>query len=144
MEEGGSITAQVTVAQGKAITDVETALDVELDRIRNEPGNVYIPFHPELALFAEKPAFANWISLLELSGGFGGETKDEWSVVSRELVNAIKKNRFNLIILDMDQFFGHPELYYSSSEMDFMDKNSLYPVTGVPFQPVIMYYKAGE
>ena len=37
MEEGGSITAQVTVAQGKAITDVETALDVELDRVRNEP-----------------------------------------------------------------------------------------------------------
>jgi zinc protease len=35
-EEGGSITAQVTVAQGKSIDEAEAALNVELDRIRNE------------------------------------------------------------------------------------------------------------
>jgi len=34
-EEGGSITAQVTVAQGKSIDDAEAALNAELDRIRN-------------------------------------------------------------------------------------------------------------
>jgi hypothetical protein len=115
-----------------------------LNRIKNEPGDVYIPFHPELSLFADKPAFANWIALLELSGGFGGETKNEWRGVSKELIQAIKKNKFDLIILDLDQFFGHPELYYSSSNVDFMDKNALYPVTGIPFQPVIMYYRVAE
>jgi len=36
-EEAGSIVAQVTVAQGKAVEDAETALNLELDRIRNEP-----------------------------------------------------------------------------------------------------------
>lgn len=33
-EEGGSIVAQVTVAQGKAVEDAEAALNAELDRIR--------------------------------------------------------------------------------------------------------------
>ena len=37
MEEAGSITVTATVAQGQDIGAVETALDVELDRIRNEP-----------------------------------------------------------------------------------------------------------
>jgi len=37
MEEGGSITAEVTVAQGKAIPDVEAALNAELARVRDEP-----------------------------------------------------------------------------------------------------------
>ena len=36
-EEAGSIVAQVTVAQGKSVDDAEAALNVELDRIRNEP-----------------------------------------------------------------------------------------------------------
>jgi zinc protease len=34
-EEGGSITAQVTVAQGKSVDDAEAALNAELDRIRD-------------------------------------------------------------------------------------------------------------
>jgi zinc protease len=37
MEEGGSITVQVTLAQGKTIPEVEAALNAELERIRNEP-----------------------------------------------------------------------------------------------------------
>lgn len=37
MEEAGTVTVNVTVAQGKSIADVETALDVELNRIRDEP-----------------------------------------------------------------------------------------------------------
>ena len=36
-EEGGSIVAQVTVAQGKSVEDAEAALNLELDRVRNEP-----------------------------------------------------------------------------------------------------------
>ncbi|MFJ6025763.1 M16 family metallopeptidase [Brevundimonas sp. NPDC092305] len=37
MEEAGSITAQAIVAQGKAIEDVEAALNAELARMRDEP-----------------------------------------------------------------------------------------------------------
>jgi zinc protease len=37
MEEAGTVTVNVTVAQGKAIPDVEAALDGELERIRNAP-----------------------------------------------------------------------------------------------------------
>ena len=36
-EEGGSIVAQVTVAQGKTVEEAEAALNAELDRIRNAP-----------------------------------------------------------------------------------------------------------
>lgn len=112
-----------------------------LNKIKDQPGDVYVPFHPELSLFAGRPAFASWIALLELSGGFGGETRDEWRQVNRELVQVYKKNGFTLIILDLDQFFGHPELYYSSSDIKFLDENTFHPVTGAQFQPIIMYYK---
>ena len=37
MEEDGVITVTATVAQGKAIPDVEAALDAELARVRDEP-----------------------------------------------------------------------------------------------------------
>jgi len=37
MEEAGTITVQATVAQGKAIPDVEAALNAQLARIRDEP-----------------------------------------------------------------------------------------------------------
>lgn len=37
MEEDGVISVTAVVAQGKAIPDVEAALDAELDRVRNEP-----------------------------------------------------------------------------------------------------------
>ena len=37
MEEDGSIAVTATVAQGKAIADVEAALDAELTRVRDEP-----------------------------------------------------------------------------------------------------------
>ncbi|WP_420479012.1 M16 family metallopeptidase [Brevundimonas sp. FT23028] len=37
MEEAGTVTVNVTLAQGKSIVDAETALDFELERIRNEP-----------------------------------------------------------------------------------------------------------
>ena len=36
-EEAGSVVAQVTVAQGKAVEDAEAALNIELERIRDEP-----------------------------------------------------------------------------------------------------------
>lgn len=36
-EEGGTITAQVTVAQGKSVEEAEAALNAELDRIRTAP-----------------------------------------------------------------------------------------------------------
>ncbi|MGQ2990691.1 MAG: M16 family metallopeptidase [Brevundimonas sp.] len=36
-EEGGSIVAQVTVAQGKTVEEAEAALNAELERIRNAP-----------------------------------------------------------------------------------------------------------
>lgn len=37
MEEAGSVTVDATVAQGKAIADVEAALNAELARVRDEP-----------------------------------------------------------------------------------------------------------
>ncbi|WP_296170499.1 pitrilysin family protein [uncultured Brevundimonas sp.] len=37
LEEDGSVVVSATVAQGKAIADVEAALNAQLDRIRNEP-----------------------------------------------------------------------------------------------------------
>lgn len=37
MEEAGTITVQATVAQGKAIPDVEAALNAQLARVRDEP-----------------------------------------------------------------------------------------------------------
>lgn len=106
-----------------------------VNNLRNQKGNVFIPFHPELALMAGKPVFASWVALYELEGGYTGGDKDEWERVRLQIVQHIKNKKFDLIILDRE-LWGHPEKYYSPCKLQLENTNAFYPVTGFRTRPI--------
>jgi hypothetical protein len=113
-----------------------------LQFIKDQPGKVYVPYHPELMLFADGKNYADWISMYELNGGFGGETDiKEWRQVNLQLRTAIRAGNFDMIILDLAPFWGHPERYYQIKEVAYIDEDAFYPVTGWQIRPTIIYYR---
>lgn len=115
--------------------------EVLLSEIRNQAGDVYIPFHPELALMANKSAFASWSPIYQLEGDFGGGNIRETARVKTAFDNAMARREFSIIILDQtpNWIWGHPEKYYSvSSEPVFSSPDVFWPVTGWAIRPTIL------
>jgi hypothetical protein len=111
-----------------------------LQEIADQPGDVYVPYHPELMLFANKKTFADWISLKELKGGFGGEaSRKEWTKLKIQLRTAFQKGIFTMVIVDRFNFYGEPEMYYQMRRIEYSDANAFYPVTGWQVRPEIIY-----
>jgi 4-amino-4-deoxy-L-arabinose transferase-like glycosyltransferase len=129
-------------------TDIPTKADLQAGRaligeIAQQPGPVYIPFHPELSLMAAKPAFANWSAIYQLEGDFGGGDAEETRRVKAEFTNAMAKHEFSMIILDKDLnwVWGHPEKYYTlSTEPVFSSPDVFWPVTGWAVRPSLRMF----
>ena len=112
--------------------------DEIVNLLRAQDGDVFVPYHPELPLFAGKPAYANYIALYELEGGQGGGDEKLWSQVRSALAAAVARRKFELILLDKPQFWGAPDRYYGSSEVGF-EQGVFYPVTGWRTRPDVAY-----
>lgn len=114
-----------------------------LQEIKNQPGDVYIPYHPELMLFADKNTYADWVSMAELQE-FGDKTNSkEWDRVKSQLVSAFRKTKFTMIILDDDSsygFYGQPKKYYPQiKKITYPGEGDFYPVSGWKIRPSTMY-----
>ena len=128
------------------VSQIPTQQDLQagfilVNKLSGQQGNVFIPFHPELALMAGKPAFASWVTLYELEGGYTGGDKNEWQRVRLQIVNHIKNKKFDLIILDSEKIWGNPGKYYSSCELNLENTGAFYPVTGFRIRPLICFSK---
>jgi len=111
--------------------------------VQRQPGDVYIHFHPEISLIAGKPTFADWVSLYQLEGGFGGGDARETNRVKSEFIHAMATQEFSMIILDKDinWIWGHPEkYYYKSDEPVFNAPDVFWPVVGYQIRPTIIMY----
>jgi len=109
-----------------------------VELLREQPGEVLVPYHPELAWLAGKPTYANYIALYELEGGQGGGDADLWRVVRGQLQTAFRTRKFSLILLDKEQFWGGPQRYYEASLPPLVGEE-FYPVTGWKVRPVIVF-----
>lgn len=115
--------------------------------IRAQPGNVYVPFHPELALMAGKPAFASWSPMYQLEGSFGGGDVRQAARVKTEFLHAMARQDFSMIILDQtpNWIWGNPEEHYvMSSESVFPDPSVFWPVTGWRTRPEFKMLPMGK
>jgi len=111
--------------------------------VQRQPGDVYVHFHPEISLMAGKPTFADWVSLYQLEGDFGGGDARETNRVKSEFTHAMATQEFSMIILDKDinWVWGHPEkYYYQSDEPVFNNPNVFWPVIGFQIRPTIIMY----
>ncbi len=133
-------------------TQIPTAADLKagqdfLAQIRSQSGDVYIPWHPDLALMSGKNAFASWSPMYQLEGNFGGGDVREAARVKTEFSNAMAQQQFSLIILDQEVnwIWGHPERYYSASyEPIFSSPTVFWPVTGWEIRPTIIMVPNGQ
>jgi hypothetical protein len=111
--------------------------------IQKQPGDVYIPFHPELTMMVGKHTFASWNAMYQLEGGYGGGDTRDAQRVKVEFSNAMEKHEFSMIVLDKDinWVWGHPEKYYYISNIPvFSNPDVFWPVTGWPVRPTIIMY----
>ena len=117
-----------------------------LTEIREQPGEVYVLFHPELALMAGKQTYASWDSMFQLEGNYGGGDIEETRRVKAEMSNAMARHKFSMIILDKDLnwVWGHPEKYYYMRTDPVFDRSDVFwPVTGWPVRPTwVMFPKS--
>jgi hypothetical protein len=112
-------------------------------QVQKQPGDVYVPFHPEISLIAGKPTFAEWSTTYQLEGGLGGGDLKETNRVKSEFTHAMATQEFSMIISDKDinWLWGHPEkYYYLSNEPVFNNPDVFWPITGFPFRPTIIMY----
>jgi hypothetical protein len=117
-----------------------------LQEIGKQPGDVYVPFHPELALLAGKRTYASWNALYQLEGNYGGGDVEETRRVKTEFANAMARQEFSMIVLDLDLnwVWGHPERYYHLREDPVFDQPDVFwPVTGWRVRPTSIMVPLG-
>jgi hypothetical protein len=113
--------------------------------IKQQPGDVYIPFDNYLALYADKKPFAGIGALGDLNQVHAGEGRRAWNSISSQLRTLIKNQAFSLILLDENADWGSAEHYYQSyyqpSQISY-GKDVFFPVAGWHIRPLIRYTPA--
>lgn len=123
-----------------SVADVKAGQDL-VTRVEAQAGDVYLPWHPDIAIMAGKQPFASWSPMYQLEGNFGGGDIREVARVKTEFSNAMAQQKFSLLVLDQEVnwIWGHPERFYSASyEPVFGDPNVFWPVTGWQTRPTIL------
>jgi hypothetical protein len=121
--------------------------NILVQSIREQPGDVYVPFHPELAIMAGKRPFASWSPMFQLEGNYGGGDIRTAGRVKTEFLRAMERRQFSLLILDQEPnwIWGDPERHYArSSQAVFTDADVFWPVTGWQTRPETTYLPSEE
>jgi hypothetical protein len=113
-----------------------------LQDIRDQPGDVYIPFDNYLALYADKKPFAGFGALGDLNQLARGIARQEWNSTSSQLREMIKSRDFSLIILDENADWGSTDRYFQSyyqpTQIQYRQE-AFFPVAGWQIRPKIRY-----
>lgn len=115
-----------------------------LDRIAEFEGEIFIPRHPYLAGLAGKTETAHLAAFGEVLGFYAGPVLPEGEALWQEIDQAIRTQRFSLILLDtqgwMLRTFPAISEYYHLSEMNFYSDSLVFrPVSGLPTRPQFFY-----
>jgi hypothetical protein len=124
--------AQVPTAEDRSAGQAVVA------RLGALPGDVWVPYHPYMAVMAGKPAHAHGMAMVELLWGHGPVVEG----VRREALDAIAARRFGAIVLDPVWF--PPDLkqaiearYHAASGLPALA--APWPVTGMHTRPEVVY-----
>lgn len=118
-----------------------------VQQVRTQTGDVYLPFHPEIALMGGKRPFASWSAMYQLEGNYGGGDVRLAGRVKTEFMRAMERRQFSLIILDQEPnwIWGDPERHYSRVEGPvFPDEDVFWPVTGWQTRPELILVPNAE
>ena len=118
--------------------DKEAGLEL-VERIKNCPGDVYVPFHTYLAELADKDGYAGVIEMGELKGNFGGRADPLWKDVLSQMQLKLEMQEFTVVIQDNQIFRDAMSDEYVEKGQVFDNELSFWPVTGRKIHPDTFY-----
>ena len=110
---------------------VGDALVAELKAV---PGNVLVPYHNYLSLFAGKKTYFHMMALEEVRGRFSIK-EAEVADVARQF----NSTPFNLIIMDLPDYLIQSRHCASTQNISYKSDTTFYPVTGYYIRPAFRY-----
>ncbi|MFZ5912222.1 MAG: hypothetical protein ACOYYU_19625 [Chloroflexota bacterium] len=118
--------------------DMQAGLNL-VKRLRDCPGNVYIPFQTYLAELAGKEGYAGVVEMGELRGNFGGKADPLWYPVQEQLQQALDTSEFTAVIQSNQVFRDALSPNYIEKGRIFKDDLLFWPVTGRKIRPKSIY-----
>jgi len=100
------------------------------------PGEVLMPYHSYLPTLAGKRSHAHHQAISDIMVGDDGPIKDK---LYDEIIQAIGRQRFDVLILDSPWFPKLTDKYYEPDRMLFDDPDAFWTVTGMRTNPQIIY-----
>jgi hypothetical protein len=125
-----------------SVADTEAGLEL-VNRIRNCPADVYIPYHTYLSELAGKNGHAGWIEMDELTSETGQGPDPLWYEVSTQIKYALDSHTFAAIIQDREVFRAALSDEYKPVGTVFSNSRVFWPVTGWRLRPEVIYKAPG-
>jgi hypothetical protein len=111
-----------------------------IEYLKNLPGEVYVPYHTHYAVMAGKQVYAHQAALWDV---LRGETANRGKeILTRDIKEAIRDQKFNAIILDGDgqwNFLYGLEQYYSQQPEVLPPDSAPTPLTGWLISPRLIF-----
>jgi len=113
-----------------------------INYLERTPGDVFVPYHGFLPFLADKQTSAHWVAILEVILA-GERSQSDWAHdLLNQLKNAIQTHKYDVIILDRDDWFsGLIEGSYQKNNILFPENNIFFPVTGYRTRPQYIYQR---
>jgi hypothetical protein len=122
-------------------------------RLRNYPGDVFVPAHSYYAAMAGKATFAHWATITDASGLWdtdldvqhGGVNDPRRPIILDEITAAIAARRFSAVILDDNskEFSAYwravLDPYYRPAGTVFADDNVFWTRSGAASRPQLIF-----
>ena len=116
-----------------------------IEHLRETPGEVFVPQHPNLARLAGKPSHAAFQAVSDMLL-LQADPFDAKGTLYRAFHNAFASHRFSAIVLDhRDRWFFQDDLrdYYRPAGVTWFDQPEVFvPITGGPCRPDWVYLPA--
>lgn len=118
-------------------------------RLQTFEGDVFIPYHGYYTTLAGKPMHAHWMALTDLLGEAYGDEKESASgkveavqqALDREVREAVRRQRFDAIILDTDYQYWIEMIpsHYRYAGPTFEESEGLWTLVGWRTRPEDIY-----
>ncbi len=106
--------------------------DALVAELKRAPGNVFIPYHNYLALFAGKKPYFHMMALEEVRGRFSVQQAED-----EDIARQFNSTSFSLIITDLPDYLIQGSRCTTTQDITYESAGTFYPVTGYHVRPTV-------
>jgi 4-amino-4-deoxy-L-arabinose transferase-like glycosyltransferase len=109
-----------------------SAGDALVADLRSAPGNVFIPYHNYLSIFAGQKTYLHMMTLEEVRGRFSTQQAEVMDVARQ-----FNATSFSLIISDLPDYLIQSRQCIDTQIINYESPTTFYPVTGYHVRPTV-------